>query len=187
MVMAESDNHNTVSKWPWDWQKEKLTDSAIAEIVKNLAHYAYDAAFRKPEEVGMTDSLYGGFQIYCHVAKDYFQEAVKRNTISELSAIATDAFSVADQLLMWIENKIRRTNSGYFARYMPIDAPYSYTELRTRWDTVVRKFDMRIGSVQQVEKASQAPAKHWKIIAWAKELYGLAIERITKAYLDKYG
>jgi hypothetical protein len=36
-------------------------------------------------------------------------------------------------------------------------------------------------------KQNVTPAKHWKIIAWAKELCGLAIERITKAYLDKYG
>jgi len=35
------------------------------------------------------------------------------------------------------------------------------------------------------------PAKRWGIIIWCKglvrELYGLTIERITKAYLDKYG
>ncbi len=32
-----------------------------------------------------------------------------------------------------------------------------------------------------------APVKHWRIIAWFKELYGLTIERIAKAFLDKYG
>ncbi|MGD1042160.1 MAG: hypothetical protein ABR913_03740 [Sedimentisphaerales bacterium] len=36
-------------------------------------------------------------------------------------------------------------------------------------------------------KQNVTPAKHWKITAWAKELYGMTIERITKAYLDKYG
>jgi len=45
-----------------------------------------------------------------------------------------------------------------------------------------------LASTKPVEiKQNATPAKHWKIIAWAKELYGLTIERITKAYLDKYG
>jgi len=55
-----------------------------------------------------------------------------------------------------------------------------------------KELEADLATTKQVEtKQNATPTKHWKIIAWfkglSKELYGLTIERITKAYLDKYG
>jgi len=112
-----------------------------------------------------------------HVLKLY------RDTYGGLSAL----------LSQWLIN-----NMGGF-----LDANSSYAEAIYGWvvdfSGTLRKYvesqptkdtgiNADLASTKPEEtKQNVTPAKHWKIIAWAKELYGMTIERITKAYLDKYG
>lgn len=158
-VKERSEQTDENRKWPWDWKNEALTETALTKIRENLSSYANDAVYREPEEVGMTDDLNGTFYIYCQVVKEDFQQAVKKATAVSvkqgLTAIANEAFELVDLLVEWVEKQIRRREGDFNMRYLPIDYPCSYTQISTRWGTVVRKFNMCKISGEQQEKSAE--------------------------------
>lgn len=173
-------------KWPWDWHKSKeLTDMVLKRIVKNLPSYAYDAAYSKPEEVGIGDSLYVGFQVYCLVVKDCFQKAATEESKSlkpQLSEIAEEAYQVIDLLLKWVEV---RANVDYHTRYVPINHPCSHAELANRWDTVVRNFELCISSAKELSEPEQNTI--WtKIKACLLKLYEVTLKVIVDAVMERF-
>lgn len=164
--MAEvKDDSNKEDRWPWDYKKEELTPAVLDKIIKFLPSCALDATCDKTEEVGVSDSVYVDFQAYCYAVKDNFEKKTKEAPDSnkpKLSGIATEAFGLVDLLVEWVEKTIRRNDSGINARYMPIDDPCSHTELASRWDTVVRKFDLCRSSQGAQNGASPVGRKHGK-------------------------
>ncbi|MBA7693199.1 hypothetical protein ES703_101775 [subsurface metagenome] len=139
MGKVEHDNKEG-SNWPWDYQEEP-TLAVLSKIVHNLPSYAHDVLEKKPEEVGMTDSLQGCFQIYCHVVKDHFEKVAKNALASDkkkLSEITEEAFDLIDKLLEYVD---KRLSPGPGMTYIPLHYPYSYWELNNKWDTLVRKVD----------------------------------------------
>jgi hypothetical protein len=131
-------------KWPWDWQNKALTETVSAKIVKNLALYANDAVYRKPEEVGMSNSLDEGFLHYCYCVKDYFIKAVEKvlkHFKPKVSEIAEEAFRLIDRLVSIVEHHNENT--------------CSWLELISQWDTLVRKFDMCMSSDEQQEQPAE--------------------------------
>lgn len=154
MAKVKDNYSNKDERWPWDWQKEELTPAVLAKIIKFLPSCALDATGDKTEEVGISDSLYGDFQVYCHVVKDHFEQVAKDASASakgKLSQITEEAFELVDLLVEWVKKTIRRNDSGINARYMAIDDPCSHTELASRWDTIMRKFNLCMSS-QRVKK-----------------------------------
>lgn len=157
MGKVEHDNKEG-SNWPWDYQKEEPTLAVLSKIVHNLPSYAYDALEKKPEEVGMTDSLQGCFQIYCHVVKDHFEKVAKNAPVSDkkkLSEIAEEAFDLIDKFLEYVN---KRLNIPFDMRHN-LSYPYSYWELNNKWDTLVRTFNLCISS-QGAQNVSAS--KGWK-------------------------
>ncbi len=174
-------------KWPWDYQKENLTETTLTEIMENLPSYACDAVNWKPEEVGMPEDLYGVFQIYCKVVKDHFQQAVERSPASvkqELSAIANDAFGLVDLLLEWVEKQIRRREGDFNMRYLPIDYPCSYTQISTRWDSVVLKFKMCVSFGEQPAETEESAAHEGE--SWWWKLYEKTLKVIVDAVMERW-
>jgi hypothetical protein len=139
-------------KWPWDWRKgkEALTDTASEEIVKNLALYANDAMYRKPEEVGMSNSLSEGFLHYCFHVKENFIKAAKKYPKSKVSEIVEEALRLIDRFVS-------------IAEYPTKDNTCSWLELISQWDTVVRKLDMCVGSGGQQEEPAEPDSPQSKI------------------------
>jgi hypothetical protein len=84
----------------------------------------------------------------------------------------------------WKEN-IR----GYYDFLEKDNFSYQLKEAIDVLESLKLQFERQQSLPEKPVEAGQnaASVKHWKIIAWAKEFYGLTIERITKAYLDKYG
>jgi len=95
------------------------------------------------------------------------------------------------------KSRLQQIIEGYFLK-QSITPAITNELLKTKKTEVVHELQ-RIKAKLEYEQASKPaeseqnaiPAKRWRI--WtkfkglAKELYGLSIERITKAYLDKYG
>lgn len=155
--MAESQSSKLRRKWPWDWEKEELTDAVQAEIVKNLPWYASDAVQYKPEQVGMSYSLRTGFRIYCHFTKEHFEKMAKdapKSLRGKLSQIANDAFGLVDMLLEWVD--VRRddifgnVSSGY---------PCSHTKVAANWDTLLRGLDLYMSSDGQRQTTKHGKGK----------------------------
>jgi len=98
----------------------------------------------RPEEVGMTDSLRAGYQVYCTIAGDYFDAAVKKASDPEkaerLSKIAGAAFELIDSFLCWVDILIERRKAGFLSAYVP-GRPYSPIELWVQWDATRREFE----------------------------------------------
>jgi len=142
-------------KWPWDWRKgkEALTETASAKIVKNLAFYANDAVYRKPEEVGMSNSLDEGFLHYCCCAKEYFIKSIEKAPKylkPKVSEITEEAFRLIDRFISIVDRHNEDT--------------YSWLEFISQWDTLVRKLNMCVVSGEQQEQPAKtgqnaAPAK----------------------------
>lgn len=142
MAKAE-DNSNKDEHWPWDWQKEKEpTPAVLVKIVKNLAFYANNAAYRSPEEVGMSNSLSEGFDWYCNNVKNHFEKTAKEapnTTKTKLSGLAEEAFDLIDKLHEYVD----KPSSSYMTLY-------------NQWDTLVRKFDLCMSS-QGVKNGQDEP------------------------------
>ncbi len=146
--MAEvEDDSNKEDRWPWDFEKEELTPAVLAKIIENLPLYALHATYRKPEEVGMTDSLHlqGHFKIYCDYVRDHFQDTAKEapnSTRAKLYEIAEQAIELIYKLLEYVDKRLNIP----FDRRHDLSYPYSYGTLNNEWDKLVRKFDLCMSS-----------------------------------------
>ena len=85
---------SNTKNWPYDWNKpDKDLNTVLNEIVEHLPFYACDVANCKdPQEVGMSDSLYTGFQVYYKLTKEYFENAVQNSTIPSKNELITNWF-----------------------------------------------------------------------------------------------
>jgi len=154
--MPESQSSKLRKKWPWDWEKEKLTDAVQVEIVENLYSYAKDVAYWYPTEQGW-HYWYNGLETYCQVSRDYFVKVAKGGPDSlkpKLSKIAEEAFKLINMLMEWANQKyslcfVTEPDKRFY------NIPYSDEELYNKWDTVVQKLNLYMNSGNQEEK----PAK----------------------------
>jgi hypothetical protein len=154
--MAESDNQNTVNrKWPWDWIKEPTPKPAIVKIIaENFPSYArdtYDYHFRInrsgfPKEY----LLYNCFLQYYRVVKDYIEQQFYKIPISLQAGgrkTCNDLLDLSDRLKEsaspppYIENQ---------DEIPPTPDCYAY-----KWDTLIKKLNMLIGSMNQEEKNAE--------------------------------
>lgn len=140
-----SDNQEEkIMDWPWNPEKEKLTESILMEIAKNLPWYASDAIDSCSRTNDERDLL-GYFFVYCHVVKEEYFEAIVKNlkgsVREEARKLAGEAFDLIDLLEKWVNTRCKSINcypSNIFAR----------------WDTVVRKFNLCMSDVSQRQEQS---------------------------------
>lgn len=154
-----NDQSNKAINWPWDWDKnQERSEEQLKKIVENFPSYAYDAVYRKPEEVGMSDSLYCGFQVYCFIVKEYFTKTATEASVSlksKLSKIAEEAYQIIDLLLKWVEIRV---NVNYHTGPIPIDYSCSRVELVSQWDTILRKFKLCMNQAENPAETEQKGA-----------------------------
>jgi hypothetical protein len=162
MAQGESQDEKKEWRWPWDWtQAGEPPGAVLAKIIHNLPWYALDVLEKKPEEVGMADSLHVGYQTYCTIAKDYFDAVVKEAADPEkaerLSKIAGEASALVDSFLGWVDILIKRRDAGFPSVYVP-DEPYSPIELWVQWDSARRAFEME--TAVRASEPSRKARKH---------------------------
>jgi hypothetical protein len=159
--MTESDNQNTVSKWPWDWVKEPIPKPAIVKIItENFPSYArdtYDYHFGinisgLPKEY----LLYNGFLRYYKVAKDYIGQQFYKIPIS----LQAEGRKNCNDLLDLID-RLKDAASPPPYDENPDEIPLTPDCYASEWDTLIKKLNMLVGSVQQkveqAEEVIQAP------------------------------
>ncbi len=122
--------------WPWNPEKEKLTEPVLMEIAKNLPSYASDAIDHCSKANDERDLL-GYVFVYFHVVKEEYFEATVKNLKGsmreEARKIASEAFDLIDLIVQWAN-----TRSNAISNRPP--------NIFARWDTVVRKWDLLIST-----------------------------------------
>lgn len=141
-AMGKSKDKKDDRGWPWNPEKEELTESILMEILKNLPSYAKDVAYWHPTEPDW-HYWYNGLEVYCRVSRDYFVKVAKEAPDflkPKLSTIAEEAFELLNMLMKWVRQKY----SLCFARPEDVyyTVPYSDEELSNKWDTVVHKLNL---------------------------------------------
>lgn len=188
--MTESQASKLRKKWPWDWEKEELTDAVQVEIVKNLYLYAKDVAYWYPTEQGW-HYWYNGLETYCQVSRDYFVKVAKGGPDSlkpNLSKITEEAFELINMLMEWANQKyslcfVTEPDKRFY------NIPYSDEELANKWDTVVQKLNLYMNSGNQEEKPAETkqnatPAKAERE-SWLWKLYEKTLKVVFDSVLEK--
>lgn len=174
--MPESQSSKFRKRWPWDWEKEELTDAVQVEIVENLYSYAKDVAYWYPEDPDY-HYWYNGLKVYCKVSRDYFIKVTKEAPDSikpKLSEIAEEAFELLNTLLKWANQKyslcfVTEPEKRFY------NIAYSDEELHNNWQTIVHKLNLYMNSGNQAEELAEpepgtAPAKGMAKIGWLKRI-----------------
>lgn len=173
--MTESQSSKLRKKWPWDWEKEELTDAVQVKIMENLYSYAKDVAYWYPEESGWY-YWFGGLKVYCKVFRAYFIKVTEEAPDSikpKVSKIAEEAFELLNTLLKWAQQKYNLC----FAespehRYYTI--PYSDEELSNKWDTVVHKLNLYMSFGNPDEKPAGTGQK--EIVEVKPGVFGITFD-----------
>jgi len=158
--MPESKSSKLKKKWPWDWEKDGLSDKVLMMIIENLYFYAKDIAYWHPSEPDW-HHWFGGLKVYCRVSRDYFITAVKQSPDSfkeEISGIAKEAFELINMLMKWANTKYSiaccTPQQRKDVRY---DIPYSDDELANKWETAIAK--LRLCLAQRTEHLEKSKTK----------------------------
>ncbi len=188
--MPESQSSKLRKKWPWDWEKEELTDAVQVEIVENLYSYAKDVAYWYPTEQGW-HYWYNGLETYCQVSRDYFVKVAKGGPDflkPKLSKITEEAFELINMLMEWANQKyslcfVTEPDKRFY------NIPYSDEELANKWDTVVQKLNLYMNSGNQEEKPAEtkqnATLAKPERESWLWKLYEKTLKVIVDAVLER--
>ena len=188
-VMGTSKDTKDDRGLPWYYDEPAPTDEVIEKIVFWFPEYAvfgrgnFDSKNQQLKRIAHTFVHCTGY------AKEYFKDKAMQLNTKEVRDEVKD--KVRD-----IANKGMELVDEFYDWFEKVQDQRSYYNMCSRWHTVLRSFNMCMNSGNQAKKPAEikqdiAPAKRRGARKWIKrlgrELYGLTIERITKAYLDKYG
>lgn len=188
-AMGPSNDKKENRALPWLVGEPNPTAEVIEEIVNRFHVYAMLGQRKLNSKNEEEKRIARTFLKCCEwggIVRVYFKDKAGQIDTKEARNIAQKARNVVDEFYDWFQPR------GLFTKedWKP------YMKLLRRWERVVARFDMCMNSGNQEEKPAEtkqdiAPAKYrgaWnRFKGLVRELYGLTIERITKAWLDKYG